>query len=113
MTHIFYEPGSQTSCILSSLHYNEHLLTFLQAKLCDVWLYLQVTYVFNFQFSLFFSFSSDFIFSEAADIITAGSRRKIATSTLAECEFYADNGYEDILFAYPITGDKMSRWVTC
>ncbi|XP_076458154.1 D-serine dehydratase-like [Babylonia areolata] len=46
---------------------------------------------------------------EAADIMTDGSRRKIACSTLPECEMYADNGYEDILLAYSITADKIPR----
>lgn len=48
---------------------------------------------------------------EGCDILTGGKRQKIATSTLAESEFYADNGYDDILFAYPITSDKADRCV--
>lgn len=46
---------------------------------------------------------------EGCDILTGGTRRKITTSTLAECDFYADAGYDDILFAYPITADKTTR----
>lgn len=47
--------------------------------------------------------------SECADIMTRGSRRCIVVSTLAEASFYADAGYDDILYAYPITSDKVKR----
>lgn len=30
-------------------------------------------------------------------------------STLAEASFYADGGYDDILYAYPVTPDKVAR----
>lgn len=30
-------------------------------------------------------------------------------STLAEASFYADGGYDDILYAYPVTSDKVKR----
>lgn len=30
-------------------------------------------------------------------------------STLAEASFYADGGYDDILYAYPVTADKVKR----
>nr|XP_055040750.1 D-threo-3-hydroxyaspartate dehydratase [Misgurnus anguillicaudatus]XP_055040751.1 D-threo-3-hydroxyaspartate dehydratase [Misgurnus anguillicaudatus] len=46
---------------------------------------------------------------ECADIMTAGSRRCIVVSTLAEASFYADNGYDDILYAYPLPFDKVDR----
>ena len=36
--------------------------------------------------------------------MTGGTRRCITVSTLAEAEFYADNGFDDILYAYPICG---------
>uniref|UniRef100_A0A672MGX4 D-threo-3-hydroxyaspartate dehydratase-like n=1 Tax=Sinocyclocheilus grahami TaxID=75366 RepID=A0A672MGX4_SINGR len=39
---------------------------------------------------------------ECADIMTGGSRRCIVVSTLAEASFDADNGYDDILYAYPL-----------
>ncbi|TRY85993.1 hypothetical protein DNTS_032779, partial [Danionella cerebrum] len=46
---------------------------------------------------------------QCADIMTAGSRCCIVVSTLAEASFYADNGYDDILYAYPLGFDKMER----
>ncbi|KAK7111800.1 hypothetical protein V1264_011375 [Littorina saxatilis] len=46
---------------------------------------------------------------EAADILTGGTRRKIACSTIPECRLYADNDYEDILLAFPISADKIPR----
>ncbi|MCI4383735.1 hypothetical protein PGIGA_G00029890 [Pangasianodon gigas] len=46
---------------------------------------------------------------ECADIMTRGSRRCIVVSTLAEASFYADDGYDDILYAYPVTSDKVQR----
>lgn len=46
---------------------------------------------------------------ECADIMTGGSRRCIVVSTLAEASFYADNGYDDILYAYPLPFDKVER----
>ncbi|KAL8564319.1 hypothetical protein ACOMHN_004376 [Nucella lapillus] len=46
---------------------------------------------------------------EGAEIMTGGTRRKIVCSTLAECEMYADNGFDDILLAFPITAEKIIR----
>ncbi|XP_053490239.1 D-threo-3-hydroxyaspartate dehydratase [Ictalurus furcatus] len=46
---------------------------------------------------------------ECADIMTRNSRRCIVVSTLAEASFYADGGYDDILYAYPVTSDKVKR----
>ncbi|XP_067109776.1 D-serine dehydratase [Osmerus mordax] len=46
---------------------------------------------------------------ECADIMTGGSRRCIVVSTLAEACFYADHGYDDILYAYPLPFDKVER----
>lgn len=45
--------------------------------------------------------------SECADIMTGGSQRCIVVSTLAEACFYADHGYDDILYAYSIPFDKV------
>lgn len=45
--------------------------------------------------------------SECADIMTGGSRRCIVVSTLAEASFYADNGFDDILYAYCLPFDKV------
>uniref|UniRef100_A0A3B4B7T9 D-serine dehydratase-like domain-containing protein n=1 Tax=Periophthalmus magnuspinnatus TaxID=409849 RepID=A0A3B4B7T9_9GOBI len=44
--------------------------------------------------------------TECADIMTGGSRRCIVVSTLAEACFYADYGFDDILFAYSVPFDK-------
>lgn len=49
------------------------------------------------------------VFRECGDIMTGGSRRCIVVSTLAEASFYADNGYDDILYAYPLPFDKVER----
>uniref|UniRef100_A0A8C8DLP2 D-serine dehydratase n=1 Tax=Oryzias sinensis TaxID=183150 RepID=A0A8C8DLP2_9TELE len=46
---------------------------------------------------------------ECADIMTAGSRRCIVVSTLAEAFFYAEHGFDDILYAYCLPFDKMER----
>lgn len=46
---------------------------------------------------------------ECADIMTAGSRRCVVVSTLAEASFYADHGFEDILYAYSVPFDKVER----
>uniref|UniRef100_A0A3Q3WYX7 D-serine dehydratase-like domain-containing protein n=1 Tax=Mola mola TaxID=94237 RepID=A0A3Q3WYX7_MOLML len=46
---------------------------------------------------------------ECADIMTAESRRCIVVSTLAEACFYADHGFDDILYAYCLPFDKVER----
>uniref|UniRef100_A0A3B4Z6F1 D-serine dehydratase-like n=1 Tax=Stegastes partitus TaxID=144197 RepID=A0A3B4Z6F1_9TELE len=46
---------------------------------------------------------------ECADIMTGGSRRSIVVSTLAEACFYADHGFDDILYAYSLPFDKVER----
>uniref|UniRef100_A0A3Q3EE49 Zgc:162816 n=1 Tax=Labrus bergylta TaxID=56723 RepID=A0A3Q3EE49_9LABR len=46
---------------------------------------------------------------ECADIMTGGSRRCIVVSTLAEACFYADHGFDDILYAYCLPFDKVER----
>ncbi|KAI9518652.1 hypothetical protein NQZ68_035528 [Dissostichus eleginoides] len=46
---------------------------------------------------------------ECADIMTGGSRRCIAVSTLAEACFYADHGFDDIIYAYSLPLDKVER----
>ena len=51
--------------------------------------------------------ASVFMYSECADIMTAGSRRCIVVSTLAEACFYADHGFDDILYAYSVPFDKV------
>ena len=44
---------------------------------------------------------------EGAAIATGGIRRRITVSTLAEAAFLADGGWDDILYAVPLTPDKM------
>ncbi|XP_041698659.1 D-threo-3-hydroxyaspartate dehydratase isoform X1 [Coregonus clupeaformis] len=46
---------------------------------------------------------------ECGDIMTGGSRSCIVVSTLAEASFYADHGYDDILYAYSVPFDKVER----
>uniref|UniRef100_A0A8C5HVC7 D-serine dehydratase n=1 Tax=Gouania willdenowi TaxID=441366 RepID=A0A8C5HVC7_GOUWI len=46
---------------------------------------------------------------ECADVMTGGSRRCIVVSTLAEACFYADHGFDDILYAYSLPFDKVER----
>lgn len=41
--------------------------------------------------------------------LMAPSRKKISVSTLAELEFFANGGFDDILLAIPITEDKLKR----
>ena len=46
---------------------------------------------------------------EAGEIMTRGSKRCISVSTLAEAEFYASGGYDDITYAYPLSPDKVAQ----
>ncbi len=41
--------------------------------------------------------------------MTQGSKRRIAVSTVTEAEFFADAGFEDILYAYVFSADKLAR----
>jgi len=41
--------------------------------------------------------------------LTGGTKRCVEVATLDEAEFFANAGFEDILFGYPITGDKIPR----
>ena len=41
--------------------------------------------------------------------MTDGTRRQVVVSTLSEAEFYADNGFDDIAYAYPLTADKIPQ----
>ena len=43
---------------------------------------------------------------ELALLQTGGRRGRITVSTLAEAEFYADHGFDDIVYAVPITPEK-------
>lgn len=40
--------------------------------------------------------------------MTGGTRRCIVVSTLAEATFYADHGFDDILYAYSLPFDKVT-----
>ncbi|KAK7083660.1 hypothetical protein SK128_013971 [Halocaridina rubra] len=46
---------------------------------------------------------------EGAVLQTGGSRKGIVTSTIDECEFYADHGFDDILYGYPLIAHHMPR----
>merc|ERR1712167_240377 len=46
---------------------------------------------------------------EGGVLATGGSKRRIVVSSLAEAEFYANGGFDDILYAVPITGDKLPQ----
>lgn len=40
---------------------------------------------------------------------TGGTKRRICVSTVDEAEFFSKAGFEDILYAYPITDSKVER----
>ena len=42
-------------------------------------------------------------------MMTNGTKRRIEVSTLEEAEFYAKNGFDDILYAYPIISSHIER----
>ena len=46
--------------------------------------------------------------SEGAKLMTEETRG-IVVSTLAEAEFYANKGYDDIMYAYPVSPDKIPQ----
>ena len=46
---------------------------------------------------------------ELGALQTGGTRRRITVSTLAEAQFFADGGFDDILYAVPITPDKLGE----
>ncbi|ELT92685.1 hypothetical protein CAPTEDRAFT_228501 [Capitella teleta] len=46
---------------------------------------------------------------EIGRIQTAGSRRCISVSTLKEAEYFADGGFDDILYTSMLTSDKIGR----
>lgn len=48
---------------------------------------------------------------EGAALLTGGTRRRITVSTVAEAEFYAAGGFDDILLAVPLTPDKVGAAV--
>lgn len=44
---------------------------------------------------------------EGAALLTGGTKRRCVVSTLAEATFLADGGFDDILYAVPLTPDKV------
>ncbi|KAL4217119.1 hypothetical protein ACF0H5_023574 [Mactra antiquata] len=46
---------------------------------------------------------------EGAELMTNGTKRKIVVSTLDEAIFFADNGFEDILWGSPIVPGRISK----
>ena len=53
-----------------------------------------------------------YYFRELGILMTGGTKRQITVSTIQEAEFYADHGFDDILYAFPITADKITRSVS-
>ncbi|XP_030052755.1 uncharacterized protein LOC115465980 [Microcaecilia unicolor] len=49
---------------------------------------------------------------ECGDLMTGGTRRRIVVSTLAEARFFANGGFDDILYAYPLPFDKVEECAT-
>jgi len=49
--------------------------------------------------------------SEIAAIATGGSKRRITVSTVREAEVFANDGYDDIIFAAHFGPDKIPRYV--
>ena len=41
--------------------------------------------------------------------MTNGTKRCITVSTVREAEMFADAGFDDILYAYPFSFDKLPR----
>jgi len=46
---------------------------------------------------------------EGGILQTGGTKRKIVTSTLVECEMYADAGFDDILYGFPLIQSHFER----
>ena len=46
---------------------------------------------------------------QGAVIQTGGAKKCLVTSTLNECEMYADAGFDDILYGYPLLQSHMKR----
>eukprot|EP00929_Paragymnodinium_shiwhaense_P038512 TRINITY_DN20338_c0_g1_i1.p1 TRINITY_DN20338_c0_g1~~TRINITY_DN20338_c0_g1_i1.p1 ORF type:complete len:390 (-),score=96.72 TRINITY_DN20338_c0_g1_i1:350-1519(-) len=44
---------------------------------------------------------------QAGEMVTKGTKRRIVVSTLAEANFFRDGGFDDIIYAVPITPDKL------
>jgi len=49
--------------------------------------------------------------SEIAAIATGESKRRITVSTVREAEVFANEGYNDIIFAAHFSPDKIPRYV--
>lgn len=47
--------------------------------------------------------------ADVALIATGGARERVTVSTLQEAEYFAENGFDDILYAVPIAPDKIAR----
>lgn len=52
-----------------------------------------------------------FMFRPGAMLMTGDRKSGIVVSTLAEAEFYADNGFDDILYGVILSPDKFMRFV--
>ncbi|NXH09163.1 DSD1 dehydratase, partial [Bucco capensis] len=49
---------------------------------------------------------------EGAELATGGTRRGIVVSTLAEAKFLMAGGFDDILYAYPLPGERLEDCAT-
>lgn len=58
---------------------------------------------------MIFIFQNCFLLREGALLQTGGSKQCITVSTLQEAEFYADNGFDDILLALPLAAFHFPR----
>jgi len=50
------------------------------------------------------------VIREAGKLMTNGTKKRIEVSTLAEAEFFALGGFDDILYGRLFTPDKLSRY---
>ncbi|XP_053386323.1 D-threo-3-hydroxyaspartate dehydratase-like [Mercenaria mercenaria] len=46
---------------------------------------------------------------EGGELMTNGTKRKVVVSTIDEAIFYADNGFEDIIWGSPIVKERISK----
>ena len=55
------------------------------------------------------AFQNVILFREVGEIMTNGTKRRVAVSTVREAEFFADAGFDDIAYAYVFSADKLPR----
>jgi D-serine deaminase-like pyridoxal phosphate-dependent protein len=74
------------------------MLTFLKLTTGPEYCLLILTNIFHY-----------FCFREAGLLMTSNTRRQVVVSTLAEAQFYFENGFDDITYAYPLSFEKLPR----